>query len=86
MPCSACTLGDASPSASDGTSGANPSAAGDSATPEVSPARVSGNVDRGATDVPVDTTVRLRVQDGTFTKVRVSSPDGPLAGRSPRTA
>jgi lipoprotein-anchoring transpeptidase ErfK/SrfK len=48
--------------------------------PEVPSAAVTVNVDKGATNVPVDQPIEIAVTDGTLSKVSVTSEAGDLAG------
>ena len=45
------------------------------------PFRLSANVARGASDVPVDTELALTADGGTISAVRVSSPEGAVPGK-----
>lgn len=67
---------DGSSTSANARTGESPSATVDAPTP----VRVTGNVPRGATDVPVDRTVRLTASGGTLRSVSVTSPGGEVAG------
>jgi lipoprotein-anchoring transpeptidase ErfK/SrfK len=75
----ACDAGSAlgKPDDDDPSSGTSASADDE---PDEPAAVVTANVDKGATNVPVDKTIEIAVADGSLTKVSVTSEAGDLAG------
>jgi lipoprotein-anchoring transpeptidase ErfK/SrfK len=71
---------DAAPEPGSGSGGATPGAT-ESSEPEVPPVRLMSNVEKGASDVPVDTRLTLETDGGTLRKVTVSSASGPVPGK-----
>ena len=75
----ACDAGSALPGDPGGDPSDGSSASADD-EPEVSTPEVTANVEKGATNVPVDQPIEIAVADGTLTKVSVASEAGALAG------
>src|SRR5688572_26229454 len=75
----ACDAGSALPGSSDDDPSSSSSADAEE-EPEEPSAVVTANVEKGATDVPVDKTIEIAVADGTLSKVSVTSDAGDLAG------
>jgi lipoprotein-anchoring transpeptidase ErfK/SrfK len=61
------------------SSGSSPSAE-ESEAPKVPSVRLMSNVEKGATDVPVDTRLTLEAENGTLQQVTVTSPAGDVDG------
>ncbi len=76
--CSATGSPDAAPEPGSASGGATPE---ESETPEVPPVKVLSNVDKGASDVPVDTRLTVESDGGTLRKVTVTSAAGPVRGK-----
>jgi lipoprotein-anchoring transpeptidase ErfK/SrfK len=75
----ACDAGSALPGGSDDDPSTSSSASAED-EPEEPVAVVTANVEKGATNVPVDKTIEVAVADGTLTRVSVTSEAGDLAG------
>lgn len=69
----------------DDVPGASAVAGGDTTaaepTPDATPFRVTSSVQRGASDVPVDTELTVTASSGTISSVQATSPAGNIAGK-----
>jgi lipoprotein-anchoring transpeptidase ErfK/SrfK len=73
---SACDAKDELP----GVSADEPSESASSEAPPVPALRLSASIDKGATDVPVDTEYSVQARGGSLSSVEVTSPEGALTG------
>jgi lipoprotein-anchoring transpeptidase ErfK/SrfK len=76
----ACDAGSALPGNSSDDPSESTGSTGADEEPEQPIAKVTTNVDKGATDVPVDKPIEIAVRDGKLTKVSVTSEAGELPG------
>ena len=79
--CSTSDTPDAAPEPGSGASGGATPTEAESSDPPPPPVRVMSNVEKGASDVPVDTRLTLEADGGTLRKVTVTSAVGPVTGK-----